>query len=117
MDANTWALIPLLMVGLLFATVGGGYGYHALTRLQAHLARRKATKLHLALNVAEIEIALLAQRVRTGNNPEPVKALLYWLDLETPRLKGEDAGLLLSPQERVLALLEVPSANGKNGSG
>lgn len=102
MDANTWALIPLIMVALLFLVVGGGYGYHALQRLRVHLARRKALRLHLALNQAEIETEVMAQKIRIGVTPERPRALLRWIKYEEPRLKGEDRGLIFPAQEALL---------------
>ena len=102
MDANSWALIPLIMVGLLFLIVGGGYTYHWLVILRAYLARRRTLKLHLALNRAEIETGVMGQKMRTGVTSERARALLGWIEHEEPLLKGEDRGIILPAQEALL---------------
>ncbi len=103
MDANSWALIPLIMVGLLFLVVGGGYTFHWLVILQGYLIRRRTLKLHLALNRTEIEAKVLMQKIRTGGfTPERPRALLRWIEREEALLKGWDRGPILTAQEALL---------------
>lgn len=102
MDANSWALIPLIMVGLLFLVVGGGYTFHWLVILRGYLIRRRTLKLHLALNRAEIEVEVMWQKIRVGVTSERARALQRWIEHEEPRLKGWDRGIILPAQEALL---------------
>lgn len=108
--ADSFWLLPILVVGLIGILLAGGYGYHWLKSLWAYLARRKTTKLHLEHNRREIETAVMAQKIRDGYTSERVRVLLRWLEYETPEFRGGDAGLLLGAQEATLR--ELDHANG-----
>ncbi len=62
---------------------------------------------------AEIDAALVLYRLRYGATTERIRGLLRWLEQETPRLIGEDEGLLLSAQEATLKELN----HVQNGAG
>lgn len=108
---ETWALIPILAVGILGFVIALGYAIQAWNTWEAKRNRTKQARAHLAQNHLEIQTGLLAERVRQGYISERVRVLLRWIDHEEPLLKGEDAGLLLGVQEATLR--ELDQANGR----
>lgn len=113
MAPETAMLIPLLLLVLIGVVALLSQLIPFLQKHENRRGRLRQVRAHLDQNASEIDNALVLYRLRHGSTSERVKALLKWIDLESPRLEGEDAGLLLGAQEATLKELNDVQNGGR----